>query len=56
MRRDGDTRPHIPCRFCGEDTPMLGTQTCDNCYEVACRVGRMPWEVILRILLKEKSP
>lgn len=24
----------VPCKFCGEETPMTGTRLCDNCWEL----------------------
>ena len=28
----------VPCATCGTSTRMLGTQRCDNCYEVESRL------------------
>lgn len=32
------TREYIPCRICGDPTPMLGTKLCNGCYEVVARL------------------
>lgn len=29
----------VPCRTCGEDTRMTGTQLCDWCYETETRLA-----------------
>lgn len=26
------------CKWCGEDTPMLGTKECDRCWELRHRI------------------
>jgi len=28
----------VPCKICGDDTHMLGTQLCNGCWEVSCRL------------------
>ena len=28
----------VPCKYCGEPTPMLGTKMCDKCWELECRI------------------
>lgn len=40
----------VPCKFCGQPTRYLGTRQCNNCYEVASRIGSMTIEVIVKIL------
>ena len=30
--------PKIPCKTCGDPTPMLGTKLCDGCWEVESRL------------------
>lgn len=32
----------IPCRICGEKTPMLGTKLCDRCWELESRILAAP--------------
>jgi hypothetical protein len=46
----------VPCKYCGVATRMTGTQTCDNCWEVACRVRHMPAETLCKILRGEREP
>jgi hypothetical protein len=31
-------RETMPCMFCGQSTPYLGTKKCDNCWEVDGRI------------------
>jgi hypothetical protein len=31
-------RETVPCKFCGDPTPMLGTKLCDGCWEVSRRL------------------
>jgi len=40
----------VQCKFCYQDTDMIGTKTCDNCWEVTHRLRHMPLPVIRRIL------
>ena len=28
----------VPCRLCGRDTRMLGTELCDGCWELETRI------------------
>jgi len=46
-------QPTVPCRHCGELTPMTGTRQCDRCWEVTARVRRAPTPVLLAILEAE---
>lgn len=39
----------IPCRLCGQDTPMLGTKLCDGCWELETRIKLDP-ELAKKIL------
>lgn len=32
------TRSYMPCRMCGDPTPMLGTKLCNGCWEVESRL------------------
>ena len=32
----------VPCKWCGEPTPMLGTKECDRCYELRSRIEYDP--------------
>lgn len=32
----------VPCQFCGTPTSKLGTQMCDNCWEIEHRVRDNP--------------
>jgi hypothetical protein len=40
----------VPCKYCEEPTEMLGTKQCDNCWEVATRIGGLTTQTLLRIL------
>ena len=31
-------RKTIPCKWCGEQTPMLDTKTCNKCWELETRI------------------
>ena len=42
-------RPTVPCKWCLQPTPMLGTRECDNCHEVAGRLGRMAPELFVKM-------
>lgn len=33
-----DTEETVPCRICGEPTPMTGTRLCNNCWEIETRL------------------
>lgn len=33
------TRPTVPCKYCGIQTPMVGTKKCANCWELSGRIG-----------------
>lgn len=45
MRRRGadsdmnNDQPTVLCKWCGKQTPMLGTKQCDNCWELSSRIG-----------------
>lgn len=39
MRDEGKT---TPCKWCGEETPMIGTKSCDRCWELNTRILRSP--------------
>jgi len=39
-------RESIECRICGEQTFMLGTKLCDNCWEVETRLRTMSTKVL----------
>jgi len=30
----------VPCKFCGDQTLMLGTKLCDRCWELRTRISR----------------
>jgi hypothetical protein len=46
----------IPCKYCGEQTPMLDTKLCDPCWELGRRIEAAP-ELALKILTKlNKTP
>lgn len=40
----------VPCMYCGTLTEMIGTQKCDNCWEVSTRIRNMPEIVVRRII------
>lgn len=35
-------QPTVPCQWCGRPTPMVGTQCCDNCWEMSSRIQAYP--------------
>jgi hypothetical protein len=39
----------VPCRICGNQTPMLGTKLCDRCWELESRIKHDP-ELARKIL------
>ncbi|MEJ2248081.1 MAG: hypothetical protein P8Y70_00295 [Candidatus Lokiarchaeota archaeon] len=39
---------YIPCKYCYNKTNMLGTQLCDNCYEIETRLKNNP-ELVIKI-------
>jgi hypothetical protein len=44
------------CKYCGEQTSMLGTKLCDPCWELGWRIEAAP-ELALEILTKlNKTP
>jgi hypothetical protein len=43
-------RKTIPCMWCGEPTPMLGTKKCDKHWELQHRIESEP-EMALRMLI-----
>ena len=32
----------VPCKWCGQPTPMVSTRECDFCYELRSRVDKRP--------------
>lgn len=44
-----------PCRFCGKPTTMLGTQQCDNCWEIWHRVANIDIGVLIAIIVDARS-
>ena len=32
----------VPCKWCGNDTVMLGTQECDSCWELRTKMSKDP--------------
>jgi hypothetical protein len=38
-----------PCKYCGKQTPMLGTKLCDPCWELERRIYTSP-EIAIQIL------
>jgi len=43
-------QPTVPCKWCAEPTPMLGTKECDSCHEVRIRMTQMAPITMLRII------
>lgn len=41
----------VPCRICGNQTPMTGTKLCDRCWELKKRIHADP-AIAERILLE----
>jgi len=35
-------QPTVPCKWCGVQTPMLGTRLCDRCWELERQVVLRP--------------
>lgn len=31
----------VPCKICFQQTHMLGTELCDNCWELETRIARL---------------
>lgn len=42
-------RPTVPCGLCGDQTPSVGTQRCDRCWELETLVLANP-DLAMRIL------
>lgn len=42
----------VSCIHCGKQTLMLGTQMCDNCYEIDLRISYMGNEALTSIINK----
>lgn len=38
MRLEEFVEETVPCKYCGEPTPMTGTKMCHNCWEVVRRI------------------
>lgn len=47
----GDSEETVECKYCKEQTSMVGTKTCDDCWELATRIKRKP--TITQKILKE---
>lgn len=41
-RKDRSGFPVVPCKWCGRDTAMTGTQLCHRCWELDSRIRRDP--------------
>lgn len=44
----------IPCKYCGTLTRMLGTKSCDNCWEMAARIRTTNFETLAKILAENQ--
>ena len=42
----------VPCRICGNDTPMTGTKLCNRCWELERRI-QADLLIALEILMNE---
>lgn len=51
MITDYKKLPTVPCKWCGTETPMLGTKMCNNCWELDGRVTRNP-DTTLRMMVQ----
>lgn len=45
----------VPCKWCGEQTPMIGTQECNSCWELSRRIEAHP-EIARRMVKLFKGP
>jgi len=36
--KDKYGRETVPCKWCGDQTPMTGTELCDRCWELDWRI------------------
>lgn len=55
MAKTQASQKTIPCRICGEQTPMLGTKLCDRCWELETRIHHDP-ELARKILFAMSKP
>ena len=45
----------VPCKWCEEPTPMLGTKQCDSCYELSSRISSASLPVLMQILHESRN-
>lgn len=41
----------VPCKWCGEPTTYTGTEECNNCHEIRCRIHPENLEIILKMII-----